>query len=99
MGAHAVKSKACALCGATMTGVDTRRKYCPDCLSTVRKINAEEYRKKLKAEYEEKKKQALPQGSSIRDVCTRAEAAGRTYGQQVEFERRQKELRDRGEID
>jgi hypothetical protein len=28
-----------------------------------------------------------------------AAPAGRTYGQQVEYERRQKELRDRGEID
>ena len=46
-----------------------------------------------------KKKAALPQGSSISDVCARAHAAGRTYGQQVEYERRQKELRDRGEID
>lgn len=44
-----------------------------------------------------RKKQALPQGSSIHDVCARAEAYGRTYGQQVAFERRQKELRERGE--
>ena len=44
-----------------------------------------------------RKKPALPQGKSIADVCARAEAAGRTYGQQVEFERRRKELEDRGE--
>lgn len=37
--------------------------------------------------------------NSLGAVCSRAAAAGRTYGQQVEFERRQKELRDRGEID
>lgn len=53
----------------------------------------------MAALYAAKKKAALPQGSSISDVCARAHAAGRTYGQQVEYERRQKELRDRGEID
>lgn len=36
--------------------------------------------------------------NSIQAVNARAEAAGRTYGQQVLFERRQKELKDRGEI-
>ncbi|MFR7837305.1 MAG: hypothetical protein ACLU19_04705 [Faecalibacterium sp.] len=38
------------------------------------------------------------QDNSLGAVCARAIAAGRTYGQQVEFERRQKELKDRGEI-
>lgn len=99
MGAHVVKSKACALCGATMTGVDIRRKYCPECLKAVRSMHAKEHNEKLAAQYAAKKKQPLPQGDSLHDVCARARAAGRTYGQQVEFERRQKELRQRGEID
>lgn len=53
---------------------------------------------------EEKARKAFPhpkkptQDNSIGAVCARAIAAGRTYGQQVEFERRQKELKDRGEI-
>ena len=38
------------------------------------------------------------QDNSLGAVCARANAAGRTYGQQVEFERRLKELKDRGEI-
>lgn len=37
--------------------------------------------------------------NSLEAVCARANTAGRTYGQQVEYERRQKELRERGEID
>ena len=53
----------------------------------------------MAAYYAAKKKASLPEGSSISDVCARAHAAGRTYGQQVEYERRQKELRDRGKID
>lgn len=36
--------------------------------------------------------------NSIQAVNARAAAAGRSYGQQVLFERRQKELKDRGEI-
>ena len=90
------KERYCNLCGVA---VSKGRKYCPECLKQVRKMNAEEHNKKLKAQYEEKKKQALPQGNSIHDVCARARAYGRTYGQQVEFERRQKELRERGEAD
>lgn len=85
-----VKEHRCALCGSA--NVARGRKYCPECLSAVRKTQAEEHNKKLKAQYEEKKKQALPQGNSLHDVCIRADAAGRSYGQQIEFERRQKEL-------
>lgn len=53
----------------------------------------------IKDDMQPRKKHPLPQGSSISDVCARANAAGRTYGQQVEYERRQKEMRDRGKID
>lgn len=95
MSYHMVKQ--CELCGTAKTSGD--RKYCTACLKVVRKKNAEEHNKKMAAYYAAKKKAALPQGSSISDVCARAHAAGRTYGQQVEYERRQKELRDRGEID
>lgn len=91
------KERYCALCGTAKTSGG--RKYCTACLKVVRKKNAEEHNKKMAAFYAAKKKAALPQGSSISDVCARAHAAGRTYGQQVEYERRQKELRDRGEID
>ena len=91
------KEHHCALCGSA--NVARGRKYCPECLSAVRKTQAEEHNKKLKAQYEEKKKQALPQGNSLHDVCTRADAAGRSYGQHVEFERRQKELLLHGKND
>lgn len=94
---HTRKEHHCALCGSA--NVARGRKYCPECLSAVRKTQAEEHNKKLKAQYEEKKKQALPQGNSLHDVCTRADAAGRSYGQQVEFERRQKELLLHGKND
>ena len=56
------KEHHCALCGSA--NVARGRKYCPECLSAVRKTQAEEHNKKLKAQYEEKKKQALPQGNS-----------------------------------
>ena len=95
MSYHMVKQ--CELCGTAKTR--GARKYCTACLKGVRKKNAEEHNKKMAAYYAAKKKAALPQGSSISDVCARAHAAGRTYGQQVEYERRRKELRDRGEID
>ena len=49
-----VKEHRCALCGSA--NVARGRKYCPECLSAVRKTQAEEHNKKLKAQYEEKKK-------------------------------------------
>lgn len=89
-----VKQKQCELCGATMKNVGSTRKYCDTCLKALRSKQADEHNKKQR---EERKKSALPQGKSIADVCARAKASGRTYGQQVEFERRRKELEDRGE--
>ena len=47
------KEHHCALCGSA--NVARGRKYCPECLSAVRKTQAEEHNKKLKAQYEEKK--------------------------------------------
>ena len=90
MGRRTVKEKRCQLCNAVMTGVDVRRKYCPRCLPTVRRMQAEESNKKIAAR-RAAEKLVLPQGNSIHDVCIRAKAAGRTYGQQVVFERLQKE--------
>lgn len=77
-----------------MKNVGCTRKYCDTCLKALRSKQADEHNKKQR---EERKKTLLPQGKSIADVCARAEAAGRTYGQQVKFERRRKELEDRGE--
>ena len=94
MSYYIVKQKQCELCGATMKNVGCTRKYCDTCLKALRSKQADEHNKKQR---EERKKTLLPQGKSIADVCARAEAASRTYGQQVEFERRRKELDDRGE--
>ena len=94
MSYHMVKQKQCEMCGSTMRNVGSSRKYCDACLKAVRSKQADEHNKKQR---EERKKPALPQGKTIADVCARAEAAGRTYGQQVEFERRRKELLSRGE--
>lgn len=94
MSYHMVKQKQCEACGATMRNVGCSRKYCDACLKALRSKQADEHNKKQR---EERKKVPLPQGHSIADVCARAEAAGRTYGQQVEFERRRKELLSRGE--
>lgn len=103
MGARPVKEKRCQLCNAVMKDVDIRRKYCPACLSTVRRMQAEESNKKLAARRKAAKsaKSTLPQGDSIHDVCARAQAAGRSYGQQVAFERQQKEkeLKQNGKND
>lgn len=90
MSYHMVKQKQCEACGATMRNVGSSRKYCDACLKALRSKQADEHNKKAR-EAAAAKKRALPQGSSIHDVCARAEAAGRTYGQQVEFERREKE--------
>ena len=94
-----------------MENAGATRRFCPACLA---KRSAEKARNRAKrAEWKEWKAQrraeqelrkAFPHPpkptaeNSIQDVNARAAAAGRTYGQQVEFERRQKELRDRGEI-
>lgn len=94
MSYYIVKQKQCELCGATMKNVGSTRKYCDTCLKALRSKQANEHNKKQR---EERKKTLLPRGKSIADVCARAKADGRTDGQQVEFERRRKELEDRGE--
>ena len=86
MSYYIVKQKQCELCGATMKNVGSARKYCDACLKDVRSKQREEQKKKQREEQkkkqrEERKKTLLPRGKSIADVCARAEAAGRTYGQ------------------
>lgn len=93
-----------------MENVGATHRFCPACLA---KRSAEKARNADRAEWKEWKAQmraeqelrkAFPHPpkptaeNSIQAVNARAAAAGRTYGQQVEFERRQKELKDRGEI-
>lgn len=107
-------TRTCVTCGAEMHNVGPTRQYCPACLGkraaealVLKKklLREEKMREKMEREaLEEKARKAFPhpkkptQDNSIGAVCARAIAAGRTYGQQVEFERRQKELKDRGEI-
>ena len=93
MSYYIVKQKQCELCGATMKNVGCTRKYCDSCLKALRSKQADEHNKKQR---EERKKTLLPRGKSIADVCARAKAAGRSYGQQVWFELWQKELMRRG---
>lgn len=83
-----------------MQDVAPNKRLCPAC---VKQNQHQRDQKKALAHREayarrEGPKKVLAANDSIGAVCARAIAAGRTYGQQVEFERRQKELKDRGEI-
>lgn len=102
-------NRPCQICGTVMHNVAANKKLCPSCLKKNQRARdserkatnrAEEddsgYREPYVRKYRSQKKPT--EDNSIGTVCARAIAAGRTYGQQVEFERRQKELRDRGEI-
>ena len=107
-------TRTCVTCGAEMHNVGPTRQYCPSCLGKraaeamiLKKKRLYQQKLKEKMEREALEKEArktfphpekLTQDNSLGAVCARANAAGRTYGQQVEFERRQKELKDRGEI-
>lgn len=107
-------TRTCVTCGAEMHNVGPTRQYCPTCLGkraaaalVLKKklLREQKMREKMEREaLEEKARKAFPhpakptEDNSLGAVCARAIAAGRTYGQQVEFERRQKELKDRGEI-
>lgn len=111
---NAVYTRICEMCGATMENVGPTRRFCPSCIGkrAAEKMLAKhalqrELRLKEKLEQEKVEAEFMPKprpkkptaDNSIDSVCARAIASGRTYGQQVEFERRQKELKDRGEID
>ena len=93
-----------------MENVGATRRFCPACLakrSAEKARNAERAKRAEWKEWEAQRRveqelrKAFPHPTaenSIQAVNARAEAAGRTYGQQVLFERRQKELKNRGEI-
>lgn len=92
------KDKSCARCGSSMIRAYCTTKYCPKCRKFLdEKQRKESYQRRRLCEKEREKNKPLPTGNSLHDVVARAKAAGRTYGQQVEFERRRKELEDRGE--
>lgn len=102
-------TRTCVTCGAEMHNVGPMRQYCPACvgkraaaaLALKKKLLREQkMREKMEREAleEEARKVFLHQDNSLGAVLARANAAGRTYGKQVEFERRQKELKDRGKI-
>ena len=107
-------TRTCVICGAEMHNVGAQRQYCPACLGRraaeamilkKKLLHEQKMREQMEQRaLEEEARKAFPhpekptEDNSIGAVCARAIAAGRTYGQQVEFERRQKELRDRGEI-
>lgn len=113
MGAPGRYTRICEDCGVVMENVGATRRFCPACLakrSAEKARNAERAKRAEWKEWEAQRRveqelrKAFPHPpkptaeNSIRAVNARAEAAGRSYGQQVLFERRQKELRDRGEI-
>ncbi len=98
-------TRTCEMCGTVMHNVAPNKRLCPDCIRANQKSHdhkkaietAPLHREAYARRVEPRKKPS--EDNSIGAVCARAIAAGHTYGQQVEFERRQKELRDRGEIE
>lgn len=104
-------TRRCAICGKVMENVGATRLYCTPCRKhkdVENHLQRQAYLRSTPSDDEDWKEwmppapkpKAKPAAeNTINSVCARAIAAGRTYGQQVEFERRQKELRERGEID
>lgn len=88
-------TRTCQDCGAIMHNVACNRQICDKCKKA--KASAHDHKKALETAplrhaYERRDpKSRVSADNSISAVCTRAIAAGRTYGQQVEFERREKE--------
>lgn len=96
----------CEDCGTAMKGVGPGRRFCDACRR--RRDNNRQLRKALRERDDIGALEELPKrapykkptkANSIESVCAREIAAGRTYGQQVEYERRQKELKEHGKID
>lgn len=86
--------KPCVRCGTMMQHVFPIQKYCPVCRKIVteeQKLETQRRRRARRREEEKKKPKPLPTGNGLHDVCARADAAGRSYGKQVAFERQQKE--------
>lgn len=90
-------TRTCEMCGAVMQNVAPNKRLCPECVKQ-KALATAPLRREAYARRERPKK-VLSANDSVGAVCARAIAAGRTYGQQVEYERRRKELKDRGEID
>lgn len=109
MSSRASFTRRCAICGKVMENVGATRRYCTPCRKhkdVENHIQRQAYLRRTTPDGDDWKEWTPPKPkpkpaaeNTIGSVCTRAIAAGRTYGQQVEFERRQKELRERGEID
>lgn len=103
-------TRKCETCGKVMKHVGATRRFCADCTRERNRVQRSEHRARKAAMAVDKGDGIVEipkpsphlgkptQDNSLGAVCARANAAGRTYGQQVEFERRQKELKDRGEI-
>lgn len=111
---HTTKTyvRTCRECGKAMYSVGANKLFCAKCLKKHEQLRYyDKLRKKeIKAAQQKEEEEFFKairrphikppsKENSISAICARAIAAGRTYGQQVEWERRQKELRDRGEID
>ena len=101
-------TRRCEICGRVMENVGATRRYCTPCrkhkdserhIQRAASLRRDENDWKEWMPPKQKPKPKPAEENTIGSVCARARAAGRTYGQQVEFERRQKELRERGEID
>lgn len=99
-------TRICKMCGVRMENVGASRMFCDTCIR--RRDNLAHQEKERQTRVQKAEEVPLPKRTpykkptkenTLESVCARARAAGRTYGQQVEYERRQKELKERGEID
>lgn len=103
MSTRLIYTRTCQDCGTIMHNVGYSRRICDKC----KKAKASAYNHKkvletasLRHAYERRvPKSRVSADNSISAVCARAIAAGRTYGQQVEFERREKEAWAHGKND
>ena len=85
-GKHKKVNKPCRVCGKMLYGVDPGTYYCPDCKANLYKAQAEPKKAEPKSSHEK-----------IVDDNAAAIAKGMTYGQYKQWQRRQKELMERGE--
>lgn len=107
-----IHTRTCTVCGTVMHNVGATRLYCDPCARKKDLARKKDRRARLSAQavkdrveqvktetaFTPRKKQKLNEDQKMSAVLARAAAAHRTYGQQVEYERRQKELENRGEI-
>lgn len=85
-GKHKMVDKPCQICGKMLHGVDPGTWYCPDCRKALYKAPTAPKKAELKSSHE-----------NIVDDNAAAIAKGMTYGQYKQWQRRQKELMERGE--